>query len=77
MIRQLWLHAVKAAYKNYIMQIEQCSTDKLFSDYLKQKLDLDMTLEEFSEIVFIQGFAAGEKYARNLPLPKESKVQMN
>jgi hypothetical protein len=77
MIRQLWLNAVKSSYRSYIKQIEKCSTDKKFSDYLKQKLDLDMTLEEFSEMVFIQGFAAGEQYARKVPLPKGTKVEMN
>ena len=29
-----------------------------FSDFLKQTLNLEMTLEEFGKMVFIQGFAA-------------------
>lgn len=78
MIRQLWLNAVKSAWVSYIKQIDECSSaEKNFSDYLQQKLDLDMTLEEFSEMIFIQGFSAGEQYAHQQPLPKGSKVEMN
>lgn len=78
MIRQLWLHAVKSAWFSYIKQIDDCSpANKQFSDYLQQKLDLDMTLEEFGEMVFIQGFSAGEQYAHKLPLPKSRQVEMN
>lgn len=36
--------------------------------YLSQNTCLDMTLGEFAEIVFIEGFVAGEKYARSLVL---------
>ncbi|TCD48498.1 hypothetical protein E0L29_01015 [Chlorobium sp. N1] len=78
MIRQLWLNAVKSAWKSYIKKIERCSTEKRFSEYLKQRLDMDMTLEEFAEMVFIEGFTAGEHYARKIPLPKGAgKVRMN
>ncbi|TNJ39912.1 hypothetical protein FGF66_02990 [Chlorobaculum thiosulfatiphilum] len=73
MIRQLWLHAVNLAWKGYIKQIDKCQTDKKFSEYLKQRLELDMTLEEFGEMVFIAGFTAGEEYSGKLPLLKESQ----
>ncbi|RXK84330.1 hypothetical protein EST62_09760 [Chlorobaculum sp. 24CR] len=78
MIRQLWLHAVNLAWKGYIKRIDKCQTDKKFSEYLKQRLELDMTLEEFGEMVFIAGFTAGEEYSGQLPLLKESqKARIN
>lgn len=78
MIRQLWLNAVNSAWKGYIKRIDKCQADKKFSDYLKQRVDLDMTLEEFGEMIFIAGFTAGEEYAGTLPLPKTSQtVRMN
>jgi hypothetical protein len=78
MIRQLWLNAVNSAWKGYIKRIDKCQADKKFSDYLKQRLELDMTLEEFGEMIFIAGFTAGEEYASTLPLPKGSQaVGMN
>lgn len=70
MIRQLWLNAVKSAWKGYIKKIDRCQSEKKFSDYLKQRIELDMTLEEFGEMIFIEGFSAGEQFARKLPLPK-------
>lgn len=78
MIRQLWLNAVNSAWKGYIKRIDKCQADKKFSDYLKQRVDLDMTLEEFGEMIFIAGFTAGEEYAGTLSLPKTSQtVRMN
>jgi hypothetical protein len=78
MIRQLWLNAVNSAWKGYIKRIDRSHADKKFSDYLNQRLDLDMTLEEFGEMIFIAGFTAGEEYASTLPLPKTSQtVRMN
>lgn len=41
--------------------------------YLGQKIDLDMTLEEFGEMVFIEGFVAGEKYAKRLIIGSEKQ----
>jgi hypothetical protein len=73
MIRQLWLNAVNSAWKGYIKRIDKCQADKKFSDYLKQRVDLDMTLEEFGEMIFIAGFTAGEEYSSKLPLLKESE----
>ncbi|WP_041463812.1 hypothetical protein [Pelodictyon luteolum] len=78
MIRRLWLNAVQSAWKNYIHKIDQCSAEKNFREHLRQKLDLDMTLEEFGEMVFIEGFTAGEQYGRKLQVPKgHHKVRMN
>ncbi|MBN1928870.1 MAG: hypothetical protein JW764_04960 [Chlorobiaceae bacterium] len=78
MIRQLWIHAVNSAWKGYIRKIDKCHADKKFSEYLKQRLDMDMTLEEFGEMVFIAGFTAGEQYSGKLPVLKESqKSRMN
>ena len=34
--------------------------------YLSQEVSMGMTLEEFAEIVFIEGFVAGEKYNRSV-----------
>ena len=48
------------------------------NSYLSQKIDLDMTLEEFGEMVFIEGFAAGEKYAKRLMVGNEKEeVRLN
>lgn len=78
MIRQLWIHAVKAAWTGYIKRIDKCQAEKKFSDYLKQRIDLDMTLEEFGEMVFIAGFTAGEQYSGKLPVMKEGqKTRLN
>lgn len=41
--------------------------------YLNQKIDLDMTLEEFGEMVFIEGFVVGEKCAKRLMVGNESR----
>jgi hypothetical protein len=74
MIRQLWLKAVNSAWKGYVKRIDKCQADKKFSDYLKQRIDLDMTLEEFGEMIFIAGFTAGEQYAGKLPMVKTSQT---
>lgn len=41
--------------------------------YLSQKIDMDMTLEEFAEMVFIEGFAAGEKYSKGVMLGSDER----
>jgi hypothetical protein len=74
MIRQLWINAVKSAWTGYIRRIDKCQAEKKFSDYLKQRIDLDMTLEEFGEMVFIAGFTAGEQYSGKLTVLKESQT---
>ncbi len=35
-------------------------------NYLSQEISMGMTLEEFAEIVFIEGFVSGEKYSRSV-----------
>ncbi|NTU54087.1 MAG: hypothetical protein HGA97_10390 [Chlorobiaceae bacterium] len=74
MIRPLWLRAVNSAWKGYIKKIDRCKADKKFSEYLKQRIDLDMTLEEFGEMIFIAGFTAGEQYAGKLPVSKGTQT---
>jgi len=78
MIRRLWLQAVQAAWKSYLKKIDSCSAGKELQEHLSQKLDLDMTLEEFGEMIFIEGFSAGEQYARKLSVVKQNqKISMN
>jgi len=35
-------------------------------NYLSQEISMGMTLEEFAEIVFIEGFVSGEKYSQSV-----------
>jgi hypothetical protein len=73
MIRILWLQAVKSAWSAYIDKIDCHTRPDRMHDVLDQKTGLDITLEEFGEMVFIEGFAAGEKYARHLMVGCENK----
>ncbi|WP_287373271.1 hypothetical protein [Prosthecochloris sp.] len=73
MIRQLWLQAVRAAWASYIRKMNKCTKVQNMHSYLGQKIDLDMTLEEFGEMVFIEGFVAGEKYAKKLTIGSEKQ----
>lgn len=67
MIRMLWLQAVKLAWQSYIMRMnKQLNSTNSLTPYLQQKIDMGMTLEEFGEMVFIEGFSAGEKYSKSL-----------
>jgi len=34
--------------------------------YLNQQINMGLTLEEFAEMVFIEGFVAGENYTKAL-----------
>lgn len=78
MIRQLWIQAVRSAWTSYIRKMNRCTKEKDINSYLSQKIDLDMTLEEFGEMVFIEGFAAGEKYAKRLMVGNEKEeVRLN
>ncbi len=77
-IRQLWLQAVRSAWTSYIGRISKCTETKNVHSYLGQKTDMDMTLEEFGEMVFIEGFVAGEKYAKRLMVGNEkTEVRLN
>ncbi len=66
MIRMLWLEAVKVAWASYISKINRCITPETMEFYLSQKINMGLTLEEFAEMVFIEGFVAGENYTRSL-----------
>ena len=46
--------------------MNNCIDSEKIESYLSQKIDMGMTLEEFAEMVFIEGFVAGEKYAKTL-----------
>ena len=56
--------------------MNKCMNPERIDDYLSQKIDMDMTLEEFAEMVFIEGFVAGEKYSRTL-MPGKGEHQLN
>ncbi len=72
------MQTVKSAWNAYIRKMNNSTSAKNMHVYLNQKTDLDMTLEEFGEMVFIEGFAAGEKYARRLMMGKENReVRLN
>lgn len=77
-IRQLWIHAVRSAWTAYIGKIGTCTKTKNIQSYLGQKIDMGMTLEEFGEMVFIEGFVAGEKYAKRQMVGNEkTEVRLN
>ena len=73
MIRLLWTQAVRLAWTAYIRKMSKCTNTESVQGFLGQKIDKDMTLEEFGEMVFIEGFVAGEKYARRSILGSEKK----
>lgn len=77
-IRQLWLQAVRSGWTSYIRKMNKGTKARSMQSYLSQKIDLDMTLEEFGEMVFIEGFVAGEKYAKRLMVGNEKQeVKLN
>jgi hypothetical protein len=68
MSRILWIQAVKGAWTSYLKKMnDQMKPDKI-ERYLNQELNMGMTLDEFAESVFIEGFVAGEKHARSFML---------
>lgn len=78
MIRLLWMQAVRSAWTSYIRKMDKCTKAQNMRNYLNQKIDMDMTLEEFGEMVFIEGFVAGEKYAKRSMVGNEKrKVRLN
>ncbi len=76
MIRMLWLQAVKGAWSSYIRRMNNNIKPQRLDVYLSQKIDMGMTLEEFGEMVFIEGFAAGEKYSKTL-MREHGEHQLN
>lgn len=63
MIKILWLQAVRVAWTSYIRKMNTSIKPERIDSYLGQQLDMGMTLGEFAEMVFIEGFVAGEKYS--------------
>ncbi len=77
-IKILWLQAVKGAWTAYVSKINQSIRPNNMDSYLSQKIEMGMTLEEFGEMVFIEGFVAGEKYTRSLmPGTGERDIKLN
>ncbi|ASQ90156.1 hypothetical protein CHL67_03720 [Prosthecochloris sp. GSB1] len=72
-IRLLWMQAVRSAWASYIRRLDMCSKEQNMHSHLAQKIDMDMTLEEFGEMVFIEGFVAGEKYTKKAILGSEKR----
>jgi hypothetical protein len=66
MIRILWLDAVKVAWDSYINKINRIIKPQTMDSYLNQQINMGLTLEEFAEMVFIEGFVAGENYTKAL-----------
>jgi hypothetical protein len=67
----LWLQAVKLAWGSYIGRMnKQLIPSHSLTPYLQQQTEMGMTLEEFGEMVFIEGFSAGEKYSKSLTFDK-------
>ena len=67
----LWLHAVKEAWRAYLVNMNRRITPASMERYLEQELDMGMKLDEFAEAIFIAGFSAGEKYAKGFMVGSE------
>ncbi|WP_156778055.1 hypothetical protein [Chlorobium ferrooxidans] len=65
-IRLLWMGAVKEAWDSYIRKLNRDIMPQRMDIHLSQQITMGGTLEEFAEMVFIEGFAAGEKHAKSL-----------
>lgn len=68
----LWLHAVKEAWRAYLVNMNRKITPGSMERYLEQELDMGMKLDEFAEAIFIAGFSAGEKYANSFMVGSEN-----
>jgi len=66
MSRILWMQAVKGAWNSYVKRMNNSMKPYRMENYLIQEISMGMTLEEFAEIVFIEGFVSGEKYSRSV-----------
>jgi len=62
------MQAVRGAWNSYISKMSNSMKPHDMEYYLNQKIDMGMTLEEFSENVFTEGFVAGEKHAGTLQI---------
>jgi len=66
MSRILWMQAVKGAWNSYVKRMNKRMEPYRMENYLSQEISMGMTLEEFAEIVFIEGFVSGEKYSQSV-----------
>ena len=73
MLNIIWMQAVKVAWSSYIRKMNKSMKSKKMENYLSQNIDMGMTLNEFAEMVFIEGFVAGEKYANQSFLRSEDR----
>lgn len=75
-----WMMSVRSAWDVYRRKLSRAKADDGLDadEFLKQKVDDSMTLEEFSEIVFTQGFAAGEMHGKtSIFRDGESRYRIN
>jgi hypothetical protein len=63
MSKLLWIQAVRQSWLSYIRRMNERVKPYRMELYLNQQIDMGMKLEEFAEIVFMEGFIAGEKHA--------------
>lgn len=68
MIKNIWIQAVKAAWNSYVKKLNKNMKPETMDRYFNQKIDMGITLEEFAEMIFIEGFVAGELYNRTMML---------
>jgi hypothetical protein len=76
MIRTLWLDAVRVAWASYICRINRSITPQTMDGYLSQRINMGLTLGEFAEMVFIEGFVAGENHTKGL-MHSNGKLEAN
>lgn len=67
----MWIQAVTEAWTSYLRKMTHKMKPYSFEKYLEQELDMGMKLSEFAEIVFIEGFSAGEKHAKAFMVGKK------
>jgi hypothetical protein len=74
----LWMQAVRGAWTSYVKKMNQSMKPYRMETYLGQEIDMGMKLEEFAESVFIEGFVAGEKYAKSFKVgAKKFEPELN
>lgn len=65
MSKILWLQACRGAWVSYVKKMNKRMKPRNMESYLSQEIEMGMKLEEFAEIIFMEGFAAGEKYSKS------------
>jgi hypothetical protein len=78
MSRIMWMQAVRGSWTSYVKKMNQRMNPHKMETYLSQEIDMGMKLEEFAESVFIEGFVAGEKYAKSFKVgAHKCEVELN